>query len=179
MKNSILILGIALVSLTNVCNASNALNFQKATYEETVLLSDNEIVLSNKKTTIAKPEIAFESEAFNPETVIEFVSKTTKDIITENDKITENTISDELEFMVYEDSMRDIIAQSDLIIENTISNETYPLSFQTSIETEIAQLELIIESTVSNEVAPLNTKEINKNALLKSTLNTNTFLGMN
>ncbi|CAN1533346.1 hypothetical protein MCETHM1_01475 [Flavobacteriaceae bacterium] len=179
MKNSILILGIALVSLTNVSNASNVLNFQKVTFQEIALLSDNEIEPSNEKTTIAKPETVTDSETFNPETVLEFVGKTTKEIITENDKITENTTSEELEFMVYEDSMRDIIAQSDLIIENTISNETYPLSFQTSIETEIAQLELIIESTVSNEVSPLNIKEINKNVLLQSTLNTNTFLGMN
>ncbi|WP_124020620.1 hypothetical protein [Flavobacterium aquariorum] len=179
MKNSILILGIALVSLSNVCKASNTINSQVGTYQALVSLSENDTITSNEKTAIVKPEVIMDSEIFNPETVIGFNAKTVNEIITENDKLIENTTSDEIEFIVFEDSMKDIIAQSDLIIENTVSNEAYPLSTENNIESEIAQLEMVIESSVSDEVSSLNLKEINKNTLLQNNLNKKAFVGMN
>jgi hypothetical protein len=179
MKNSILILGIALVSLSNVCKASNTINSQVATYQAIVCLNENDTITSNEKIAIAKPELTMDSETFNPETVIGFNTKTVNEIITENDKLTENTTSDEIEFIVFEDSIKDIIAQSNLIIENTVSNDAYPLSIENTIESEIAQLEMMIESSVSDEVSPLNFKEINKNTLLQTNLNTKTYVGMN
>ena len=179
MKNSILILGIALVSLSNVCKASNTINSQVATYQAIVCLNENDTITSNEKIAIAKPELTMDSETFNPETVIGFNTKTVNEIITENDKLTENTTSDEIEFIVFEDSLKDIIAQSNLIIENTVSNDAYPLSIENTIESEIAQLEMMIESSVSDEVSPLNFKEINKNTLLPTNLNTKTYVGMN
>ena len=54
MKNSILILGIALVSLSNVCKASNTINSQVANYQALVSLSENDTITSNEKTAIAK-----------------------------------------------------------------------------------------------------------------------------
>ena len=116
---------------------------------------------------------------FNPETVIAYNRKTVKETIAEGDKIIENTTSDDLEFMAYEESMKEIIAQSDLIIENTVSNETCPLYGERTLEDEIAELELIIESTESNEVRPLNFKKINNNSLLNNTFNSKKFIGMN
>lgn len=170
MKNSILILGITLVSLSNICKASNTINSQVATYQAIVSLSENDTITSNEKTAIVKPEVIMDSETFNPETVIGSNSKTVNEIISENDKLTENTTSDEIEFIVFEDSMKDIIAQSDLIIENTVSNEAYPLFIENTIESEITQLEMVIESSVSDEVSPLNFKEINKNTFFAKQL---------
>jgi hypothetical protein len=174
MKNSILILGIALVSLTNVCNASNAINNQ--THHGSIL-SDNDQML-NRTGTIVKPSLKEETENFNPATVIAYNSKTYKEIIAEADKVIENSTSDDVEFMAYEETMKEIIAQSDLIIENTVSNEIYPLYFERTIEDEIAELEMIIESKVTNEVSPLDFKKINSDSIMKSTFNSKNFVGM-
>lgn len=174
MKNSILILGIALVSLTNVCNASNAINNQ---IHQGSILSDYDLV-SNKKVTVTKPSLKEDNEIFNPETVIAYNPKTVKEIIAEGDKIIENSTSNEVEFMAYEESMKEIIAQSDLIIENTVSNEVYPLYFERTMEDQIAELEMIIESKETNEVRPLDFKKINSNAMIINAFNSKTFVGM-
>jgi hypothetical protein len=175
MKKSILILGIALVSLTNVCNASNAI---KSQIHQGSILSDYGLV-SREAITVMKPSLKEDMEIFNPETVIAFNPKTVKEIIAEGDKIIENTASDDVEFMVYEESMKEIIAQTDLIIENTVSNEVYPLYFERTIEDEIAELEVIIESRVTNEVRPLDFKKINSNCIMINAFNSKTFVGMN
>jgi hypothetical protein len=175
MKNSILILGIALVSLTNVCNASNASNNQ---IHQGSILSYYGLV-SNETVTVTKPSLKEDTEIFNPETVIAYNPKTVKEIIAEGDKIIENTTSDDIEFMAYEESMKEIIAQSDLIIENTVSNEVYPLYFERTMEDEIAELEMIIESKVTNEVSPLDFKKINSNSMMMiNEFNSKTFVGM-
>jgi hypothetical protein len=174
MKNSILILGIALVSLTNVCNASNTVNNQ---IPQGSILSDYGLI-SNEEVTVTKPSLKEDTEIFNPEIVIAFNPKTAKETIAEGDKIIENTTSDDIEFMAYEESMKEIIAQSDLIIENTVSNEVYPLYFERTMEDEIAELEMIIESKVSNEVSPLDFKKINGNSIMINTFNSKNFVGM-
>jgi hypothetical protein len=174
MKNSILILGIAIVSLTNVCNASNTINAQ---FSQGSISSDYGLV-SNEVVTVTKPSLKEDNEVFNPEIVIAFNPKTAKEIIAEGDKIIENTTSDDIEFMDYEESMKEIIAQSDLIIENTVSNEVYPLYFERTVEDEIAELEMIIESKVTNEVSPLDFKKINGNSIMINTFNSKNFVGM-
>jgi hypothetical protein len=180
MKNLILILGITLVSLTNVCNAANSINKQSNVFQEVALNdNDNQEISSYSKETITKPCLIEESEVFNPETVIAFDKKTIKETIDEADKIIENNTSDDLEFMLYEESMKGIIAQSDLIIENSVSNEFQPLSFERTIEDEIAELDMIIENAEMNEIHPLDFKIINKNSVLNSAFNSKTFLGMN
>jgi hypothetical protein len=179
MKNSILILGIALVSLTNVCNASNAINNRINTFQGSILTDYNAGLLSGETETVAKPSLKEDTENFNPETVIGYNPKTVKEIIAEGDKIIENTASDDAEFMAYEESMKEIIAQTDLIIENTVSNEVYPLYFERTIEDEIAELEMIIESKVTNEVSPLDFKKINSNSMMMiNEFNSKTFVGM-
>jgi hypothetical protein len=179
MKNSLLILGITLVSLTNVCNATNSVGRPVSSFKDGILADDNGGIFLTEKVKIVKPSLSTDAEVFNPETVIAYNRKTVKETIAEGDKIIENTTSDDLEFMAYEESMKEIIAQSDLIIENTVSNETCPLYGERTLEDEITELELIIESTESNEVRPLNFKKINSNSLLNNTFNSKRFIGMN
>jgi len=180
MKNSILILGIAFVSLTNVCNASSIIKDKMNTCQESALDRYNLVLLSNEIPTVKKTSIIEESESFNPELVIPYNNvKTIKEIIMENDKITENSTSDDLDFLVYEESMKEVIAQSNLVIENTVSNEVYPLYFERTIEDKIAELEMIIESTIFNETRPLDFKKINKNTTILNVINSKTFVGMN
>jgi hypothetical protein len=179
MKNSILILGIALVSLTNVCSAANATGNPFHLFKESVFADNKEVGQSNKTVKFVKPFLSDEAEAFNPETVIAYNTKTVKEIIVEVDKIIENTSSDDAEFMAYEESMKEVVAQSDLIIENTVGNETYPLYIVRTMEDEIAEMELIIENTVSKEAKPLDFKKINNNSIMNNTFNSKRFIGMN
>ena len=172
MKNSILYIAIALVSITTVCNASNKQHNEIKKTRNTVSIT------SEKKEVIKKPSINEDSETFNPETVIQYQSKTMESIIIENDKIIENKALEDKEFLVYEESMKEVIAQSNLIIENTNSNEVYPLYIQRSIEDEIAELDLIIESKVSNETRPLDFIRTNKNTTI-NLFNSKTFVGIN
>lgn len=145
MKNLLLILGIVLVSFTNVCNAKN-----------TVVVFGDE-----NKEILPKPILDKDAEISYPETVMAYNRKTSKEIIAEDDKIIENTVSDDLEYIVYEETMKGIITQSDLIIENSVSNDIYPLFNVRTIKDKITELEMIIESKETNEVKPLDSKNIN------------------
>jgi hypothetical protein len=181
MKNSILILGIALLITTNACKAANNVSIQSTQEKNIAFENSNDSIPTKEKTKLAKPTLeAIELENFDPETVIAFADKTILEQIIEKEQITENTNSDEIEFIVFEDTMTAIIAQNDLIIENTVSNETLPLSlFESTSESEIAQLELVIESSVFEEERPLNFKEINKNNLLQNSFDVKSIVGMN
>ncbi|HEU4791278.1 MAG TPA: hypothetical protein VFS71_16445 [Flavobacterium sp.] len=179
MKNSLLILGIALVSLTNVCSATNTVGRPVNSFKEGFLAKENEGIISTERVKKVRPSLSGDTEMFNPETVITYNRKTVKEVIAEGDKIIENTTSDDLEFMAYEESMKEIIAQSNLIIENTVSNETCPLYGERTLEDEISELEMIIESTESNDARPLDFKKINSNSLLINTFNSKKFIGMN
>jgi hypothetical protein len=179
MKNSILILGISLLSLINVCNANNTVSKSVNLFQTAILTEDNEIIVPNEEVKIVKPSLIEVAEEFNPENVISYNRKTVKETIEEDDKIIENTTSDDLEFIAYEESMKKIIAQSDLIIENTGSNVFFPLYIERTIEDEIAEMELIIESTETNEVSPLDFRKINKSSIIKNTVYSKRFVGMN
>jgi hypothetical protein len=157
MKNSKVILGIAFVSLFNLSIAANSTDNLKPLYNN-ILAFYNENGHFCNKSKFDKPTLNTENEYFDPETIINYNSKTIKEIIAERNEIIDNTSIDETEFMNYEQSMKEIIAQSDLIIENTISNQTYSLNSERTIEDEITELELIIDSNVSNEFKLLKSK---------------------
>jgi hypothetical protein len=177
MKNSVLILGIALVSFSNICNAKDTVILPYSPFQNIILSNDTEIE-DNGTAKFVKPSLT-EEALFNPETVIAFSCKTVKEIITEGDKIVETIVPDDSEFIAYEESMKEIIAQSDLAIESNISNKTYPLFFERTVEDKIAELELIIDSNETNEVSPLDFKKINNNSILTNEFNSKGFVGMN
>nr|WP_315157439.1 hypothetical protein [uncultured Flavobacterium sp.] len=179
MKNSVLILGVALVSFSTISNAKSTVNLPYQSFEN-IIVSDDSIETQNNVTAkFEKPFLAEEAEAFNPETVIAYNPKTIEEIITEGNKIVEAAVSYDSEFMVYEESMREIIAQSDLITENTASDKIYPLCIERTISDEITELELIIESTITNEVQSLDFQKINGDSFMINSINTKKFLGMN
>lgn len=179
MKNSVLILGVALVSFSNISNAKNTVNLPYSSFENIISSNDNTDNKTSEEAKFGKPSLAENVELFNPETVIAYNPKTIKDIIAEGNKIVEATVSDELEFMEYEESMREIIAQSDLVIENTVSDTIYPLYIERTIFDEVAEMELIIESNVTNEAKPLDFKKINGDSIMINSITTKKFLGMN
>jgi hypothetical protein len=178
MKNSVLILGIALVLFSNICNAKSTVILPYNSFQNTILSNDKEIQ-KDGTTKIVKPFLAEEAEVFNPETVTASNSKTVKEIIAEGDKIVETIVSDDSEFMAYEETMKEIIAQSELTIESNVSNETFPLYSERTIEDEITELELIIESNRINEMSRLDFKKINNNSIITKAFNSKRFVGMN
>ena len=179
MKNSVLILGIALVSFSTISNAKSTVNLPYSSFENIILSDSITEIKTSAEAKFGKPSLAEEAAVFNPETVIAYNPKTIKEIIDEDNKIVEATVSDELEFMEYEESMREIIAQSDLITENTVSEIIYPLSIERTIFDDVQEMELIIESTISNETKPLDFKKINGDSIMNNSINTKKFLGMN
>jgi hypothetical protein len=179
MKSLIFILGITLVSFTNVCNASNKYGKHLNSFQEVYLSTDNCCMNQNQITAIKNPYLAKDSEEFNPDAVIVYNQKTIKEIINEGDIITEFSASDDIDFKEYENSMKEIILQFDLITENSVSNEVFSLTEARTIENRIAELEQIIESTETNEVSPLDFDKINTNSMMTNTFNSKRFLGMN
>ncbi len=173
MKNLFLNIGIAFVSMTTVCNAASNLQLSQITNP-----LQNEITTSAEKGVIQKPVINEEVQAFNPETVIPYQATSINEIIIENDKITENKSSEDIDFINYVAAMKEVVAQTDLITENTESNEVYPLNFYRNIQEEITQLDLITENTINEEIRPLDFKKINKNTI-NSVFTSKTFVGMN
>ncbi|REH01597.1 hypothetical protein [Flavobacterium aquicola] len=179
MKNSVLILGIALVSFSTIGNAKNTVNLSDKLFQNIILSDDTAKTKNNESVKFEKPSLAENLEVFNPETVIAAVPKTIKEIIAEGDKIVENTVSDDLALMEYEETMRQIVAQSDLITENSVSDVVYPLQIERTLSDEIAEMELIIDSNVSSEAKPLDFKKINSESIMINSINTKKFVGMN
>lgn len=175
MKNLVLILGIALLSFSNICNAKNTTNLSYNSFQNNILLEKENYEI----TKFEKSSLAEDVEVFNPETVIANNPKTVKEIIAEGDQIIESVVPNDVEFMDYEESMKEIIAQSDLFIESNVSDETYPLYFERTVEDEITQLEIVIESSENNEARLLDFKQINKNPILINTFNSEKIIGMN
>ena len=58
MKNSLLILGITLVSLTNVCNATNTVGRPVNSFKEGILADDNGGIFLTEKVKIVKPSLS-------------------------------------------------------------------------------------------------------------------------
>ncbi|AOW10079.1 hypothetical protein [Flavobacterium gilvum] len=167
MKNSFLILGIALVSFANVCNAKSFAGESKSPFQNDLFADANGGKFPTEEVIVENISLNEDTDVVNPEIIIPYKSKTVKEIIIEGDKITENSVSDDFEFIAFEESMKEIIAQSDLIIENTVSNETYPLFNERTPEDEICELEMIIESKENNDLRPLDFKKINNNSVFK------------
>jgi hypothetical protein len=179
MKKSVLILGIALISFSNVCNAKNTINLQHNLFQNIDLSDDTTETRTNETVRFEKPSLTEDAKVFNPETVIASNPKTINEIIAEGDKIIEYTVSDDLEFMEYEQSMREIIIQSDFITENAVPDVIYPLFIEKTLSDEITEMELVIESKVTDEAKLLDFKKINSNSIMIKSINTEKIIGMN
>lgn len=158
MKNSLFILAFALVSLSNVCDAKS-FAFDSKSASSAELASE---LSSKTKNVLAKPSVGASMQEFNPETLIAYRAKSAKEIIVEDDKITETIAPADLDFMEFEATMKELISVGDLIVENTDSKEVYPLFYERSMEDQIAELELIIESTVTEEAFSLDINNVDQ-----------------
>lgn len=167
MKKSIVFIGIALLSLANICNAANGLEKQKKSFQEEIL---NEINFSNE-IQILKSNFT-NRDSTNLE-VIESVSankktKTTEELFEEDNAITENNISNETQALDFE-----------IINRNSISDEVIECVYLSKIEKTpeelIAEDNAITANNLSNETQALDFEIINRISNLETVKN-KTFL---
>lgn len=149
MKNSVLIIGYVLVTLANICYASNVVYKQNFSFQAEILHENN---ISNEIQTFKFNYANLDSVTVE---VIEGINthkieKTPEELIAEGNAIKENNISNEtqaLDFKVIngnpvvkefiengnankiEKTTDELIAKDNSITENIISNETQALDF--------------------------------------------------
>jgi len=158
MKNSIVYIGIALVSLSNICNAANLVDKQTNSFQAEILEESN---ISNGTET-------FKFNYANRDTtsleVIESVhtnkmEKTTDELIAEDNAITENNISNETQALDFEIINRNSINDEVIECANFCKIEKTP-------EELIAEDNAITENNLSNETQALDFGKINRNSNL-------------
>jgi hypothetical protein len=152
MKKSVVLFGIALVSLTHVCTATNVTSF--------IHNSLAQINISNVSTNMDHNNAdknAISDELIEPVRISK-MKKTADQLIAEDNAVTENTISNETQPLNF-----------DLINKNLISDEVIePVSVSKMKKTAdqlIAEDNAITENTIFNETQPLNFDLINKNVI--------------
>ena len=121
MKNSIIILGLVVLSFTNA-QATNEFKSQDLDQQENQLVSVNQEFSNCKDNTN-------DTLIFNPSSVIKTTHvKTIEDVIAENKLITESQ-EEAAQPLSLETAIEDRIVEDNQIIESTISNEFFPLNF--------------------------------------------------
>ena len=184
MKNSIIYLGLALVTLFQNANAETTLvkgvstdvsiaTAVKAEQYQKALLA--EIVPGNKKMAPVD-----DTTIINPESVIVMpTQKSVEDVIAEDRKITESKIVNDGMLYFSERSTEEIIAADNQIIDSNISYEIQLVFIERSVEDQIAADNSIIESNVPSEAQALDFDQINRNSVLVKQTDSKQTLGMN
>ncbi|GEP51115.1 hypothetical protein FNO01nite_17870 [Flavobacterium noncentrifugens] len=184
MKNSIIYLGLALVTLFQNANAettlvkgvstnSNIAAAVKADQYQKSLLGEI-VVGNNKKAPVEDAAIV------NPSTVIaSSTQKTVEEIIAEDRKITESNITNDGILYFSEKTTEEIIAADNQIIESSSAQEIQLLFIEKSIEDQIAADNSITESNVPTEAQALDFDLINRNSVLVKQTKNKQIVGMN
>jgi len=158
MKNSVLCIGIALVSLTNVCNAANGVGIKgNSVVQKTSLTSTWTLASSNYNYSLTEYEV-IESGCTNK------IEKTIDELIAEDNAITENNFSNDTQVLNFE-----IINESDVfeVIESVQANIT-----EKSADQFIAEDNAITENNISNNVQALDFNIINRKSITEEIIET-------
>jgi hypothetical protein len=158
MKNSIVYIGIALLSLVNVSNAANVVDKQINTFQAEILAENN--ILNGTEALIFnyanRDSIEIEViESLNTNKI----EKTTDELIAEDNAITENNISNETQALDFEIINRNSIGDEVIECVNLSKIEKTP-------EELIAEDNAITENNLSNETLALDFEIINRNSNL-------------
>ena len=158
MKNSIVFIGIALVSFSNIGNAANLVDkqtnsFQAEILAENIFLNRAEafkFTLANRDTTSLE---VIESVMKNK------TKKTTDELFAEDNAITGNNISNETQALDFE--IIDRYSINDELVECVKSSK-----IEKTPEELIAEDNVITENNLSNETQALDFGKINRNSNL-------------
>ena len=178
MKKSIIYLGIALVSLSNVCNASNGFSNERNILDQD--FQEKSLSIENKNSAPKNyPAIVAES-TFNPEIIIPMKSENKMEqTIAENNSIIESKIIYNNDLFYIEKSVEDVILADNQLIESEINNQSEPIYIEKSIEEIIYSNNQLIESNISNEVFVLDFEKLNNKTNTLKKINNKKIIGMN
>ena len=171
MKTSIIYFGIALVSLSSVCNASNSIVRQKSVL--------NHFPHKNFERTQKNNPTITEDNVFNPETIIPMnYANTIEQIITVNKSIIEDKANVNEELVYFEKPIEEIIMADNQLIESNIDNQVEPIYIEKSIEEIIIADNQLTEGNISKEVYFLDFEKINKQSNSLKHINNKKLIGM-
>lgn len=180
MKTAIILSGIAVMVFTS----SQANNF---TNEVVTTPKAGTTVFQNEQRDSFEVASACDTKTFapvedqavvNPETALNVHYQTAiEDVIKEDNKIIESTVSNEPSFVYLYKAVEEIIQENNQIIENDTTMEIHPLYIDRTIEEVIAEDNAIIESNLVTDTQPLDFNTINKNSFAMK--QNNKMVGMN
>lgn len=158
MKNSVLCIGIALVSLTNVCNAANGVGIKGNSVAQKTSSTSKRTLASNHYIDSLTEYEVIESGCTNK------IDKTIDELIAEDNAITENNFSNDTQVLDFE-----IINESDVfeVIESVKTN-----TIEKSADQFIAEDNAITENNISNDVQALDFTIINRNLISEEIIET-------
>jgi hypothetical protein len=149
MKNSVLFIGMALVTLTNVCNGSNLVNMKRNSLGEINISNDTRILEQKNRDKNAIVYEVIESINANK------IGKTIEELFAEDNAITENNISNDTQSLDFN------VINRNSIVEEVIETPTSP-KIEKTADQLIAEDNLITENNISNETLALDFEIINK-----------------
>lgn len=184
MKNSIIYLGIALVSLSNVYSASNGLESEK-----TIFKTDNRENLEMQKVSylendneiksLKKYPLISEETVFNPETVIPMnYASSIEQTIYDSKKIIEDKTTTDDELVYLEKPIEEVIIAGNQVTESAINYQAELIYIEKPIEDIIASDNQLTESTISTDVYLLDFEKINKKSNTLKNIDNKKIIGM-
>lgn len=173
---------LALVALTNNANAEITLAKEvNADYlTEAAVKAEQFENLFVEQVSDKRKLVPVEDSVLNPETVIISNSnRTIEEVIAEDNKITESTLTNDGMIFFFEKTTAEIIADDNKIIDSNITAEVSTLYIEKSVEEVITDDNAIIEGHVPNGVQDLDFEKINRSSILVKQVGNKSILGMN
>ena len=182
-KKSIIYLGLAFVTLFNAQAETTQVNG----LDTNITIAAAVKAEQYQKSLIEAPAVEYKNQApvedktiVNPATLITAATtKSIEEIIAEDKKITESTITNEGTLFFTERSNEEIIAADNQIIDSQVSEVFQPLFIEKSIEDKIAEDNSIIEAQLPTETQVLDFDKINSDSVLFKAVAKKEILGMN
>ena len=160
MKNSVLFIGIALVTITNVCNASNLISIKSNSLAKINMSNTAEAFELNSKSNLLVNEII---ESVNANKIY----KTINEFIAEDNTITENNFSNETQVLDFEINKLDVF--------EVIESANF-IKIEKTADQLIAEDNAITENNITNDTQVLDFNFINRNSIVEEVIETPTLL---
>ena len=156
MKNSVLFIGLALVTITNVCNASNLISIKSNSLAKINMSNTAEAFGLNSKSNLLVNEII---ESVNANKIY----KTINEFIAEDNTITENNFSNETQVLDF-----DIINNNSDVFE-VIESANF-IKIEKTADQLIAEDNAITENNITNDTQALDYTIINRNSIVEEVI---------
>jgi hypothetical protein len=163
--------GIALLALSNATAETTLVKGVDANFVTVAAFKAQQFENSLSDKTASETHGKFspveDKTVLNPETVVGTANaRAMEEVIAEDKKITESSITDEGYLFFKETATEEIITQDNQIIDSNISTEVRPLYLEKTIEDKIAEDNAIIEATMPDQFNNLDFSKIDSGSTL-------------